>query len=112
MSSNPKLIDLETGSYLMQTLNMCHTNRVTTYSSIFNIAIVVLFVFVTCTTLYLCNKRKKTEAQKKNQVEQEQKFILEKIRALKEQKQHYFEQTNTTHLPVTHHQIKEYDQSL
>ena len=108
-TTNPKLIDSETGSYLVQTLNMCHTNRVTTYSSIFNIVIVILFVFITGTILYLCNKRKKTDVQKKDQVEQEQKFILEKIRALKEQKQHYFEQTNTTHLPVTHHQIKEYD---
>lgn len=109
MSDNsPNLIDSETGSYLMHTLNKCHTHRISTYSSIFNIAIVILFVFITCSTLYLCNSRKKTSVQKQKQVEQEQKFILEKIRSLKEQKQNYYEQMNMTHLPVTH-EIKEYD---
>lgn len=97
----PKLIDFQTGNYLMNTLRQCHETRVVTYSYVFNIVIVIIFVIIACITLYVCFTRKKTPDEKKQQMEQEQKFILEKIKSLKVQKQYYMQEETFTKLPIT-----------
>ena len=98
----PKLIDSHTGHHLMSTLRQCHETRVLTYSYVFNMVIVIIFMIVALITLYVCFTRKKTPDEKKQQMEQEQKFILEKIKSLKEQKQYYLQDNNTfTKLPIT-----------
>lgn len=97
----PKLIDFQTGHYLMNTLRQCHETRVLTYSYVFNIVIVILFIVIAVITLYVCFTRKKTPDEKKKQMEQEQKFILEKIKSLKEQKQYYLQEETFTKLPIT-----------
>jgi hypothetical protein len=96
----PKLIDSQTGHYLMNTLRRCHDTRVLTYSYVFNIVVVFVFVIITISTLYICFTRKKTISEKKLQMEHEQKYILDKIRSLQEQKQYYLQQDSMTKLPM------------
>jgi len=97
----PKLIDNQTGQYLYNTLKQCHETRIVAYSWVFNASIVCIFVIMTCIILYICFTKKKTPEEQKLQLVQEQKYILEKIRALKEQKQNYFQEGSLTHLPVS-----------
>jgi large-conductance mechanosensitive channel len=97
----PKLVDFKTGHYLMNTLRRCHDTRVLTYSYVFNTGIVVIFLIIAFITLYVCFTRKKTPDEKQQQMEQEQKFILEKIKSLKEQKQFYLQEETFTKLPIT-----------
>jgi len=96
----PKLIDFQTGHYLMNTLRQCHDTRVLTYSRVFNTVIVVVFLLFASITLYICFTRKKTPDEKQQQMEQEQKFILEKIKSLKVQKLHYLQEGSFTKLPI------------
>jgi ABC-type bacteriocin/lantibiotic exporter with double-glycine peptidase domain len=100
-SEIPKLIDFQTGHNIMNTLRQCHETRVLTYSYVFNIVILILFIVIAIITLYVCFTRKKTPDEKKKQMEQEQKFILEKIKSLKEQKQYYLQEETFTKLPLT-----------
>lgn len=97
----PNLIDNTTGYYLLSRLRQCHENRVTTYSFIFNFLVFFTFTGVTCFILYLCVRQKRTPEEEKHRFQQDQKFILEKIRALKEQKQNYYMEGSMTHLPFT-----------
>ena len=101
----PKLIDSQTGHYLMNTLRQCHETRVVTYSYIFNMIIVVGFVAITASVLYICFTRKNTPQQESIRMEQEKKFILEKIRSLQEQKQYYMQEESVTKLPMTTRQM-------
>jgi len=100
MNEIPRLIDSQTGHYLMNTLRRCHDTRVLTYSYVFNIIVVLVFVVITMSTLYICFTRKQTLVEKKQQMEHEQKFILDKIRSLQEQKQYYLQQDTLTKLPM------------
>ena len=100
VSEIPKLIDSQTGHFIMNTLRQCHDNRVVAYSYVFNGVVVVVFLTIACIALYLCFYRKKTPLEKRRQLEQDQRIILEKIRSLKEQKQNYFMEGSMTHLPV------------
>jgi large-conductance mechanosensitive channel len=100
VSEIPKLIDSQTGHHLMNSLRRCHDTRVLTYSYLFNIIVVLVFVIIAFITLYICFTRKKTQSEKKLQMEHEQKFILDKIRSLQEQKQYYLQQDSMTKLPM------------
>ena len=100
----PKLIDSQTGHYLMNTLRRCHDTRVLTYSYVFNIVVVLVFGIIAISTLYICFTRKKTLSEKKLQMEHEQKYILDKIRSLQEQKQYYLQQETMTKLPMPQQQ--------
>ena len=80
----PKLIDSQTGYYLMNTLRQCHENRVVTYSQVFNSIIVFVFVVIACIVLYVCFTRKKTPQEEKLQMHKDQMYILEKIKSLQE----------------------------
>lgn len=96
----PSLIDNSTGNYLYGTLKQCHENRVIAYSYALNIGVVLIFVLLGGFILYLCFQRKLTPDQEKQKLIQEQKYILEKIKALKEIKQNYYEEGSLTHLPL------------
>lgn len=100
-SAIPNLIDYSTGAYLHNTLQQCHENRVLIYSRLFNGLVVFVFVGIAVIVLYLCFQRKRSPAEEKEKLLQDQKIVLEKIRALKEQKQQYYEEGSYTHLPFT-----------
>jgi hypothetical protein len=97
----PKLIDSQTGNYLMNTLNRCHEIRVMTYSYVFNSIIVFVFITIAISTLYVCFTRKKTQKEIELQTEHEKKYIMDKIRSLQEQKQYYLQEGTMTKLPMT-----------
>ena len=103
--SIPKLIDSNTGYYLYSTLKQCHENRVMLYSKIFNTIIVVAFIIIASIILYLCFHRKKTTQEIQNDMIQDQRIILEKIKSLQLQKQNYYEENSMTHLPITDNTI-------
>lgn len=96
----PKLIEHQAGHYMCQTLKHCHEKRVLTYSFMFNISVVLIFGVVTGVILYLLYKQKKTPDQQKENILRDQKFILEKIKSLKEQKQYYLENESITKMPM------------
>lgn len=98
-NENPQLIDSSTGMYLYNTLKQCHANRVQTYSWFLNVAVVCIFIGLGGFILYLCFQRKLTPDQQKEKLIAEQKYILEKIKTLKEVKQNYYEEGTMTHLP-------------
>jgi hypothetical protein len=96
----PKLIEHQAGHYMCQTLKHCHDKRIITYSFIFNVTIVFVFGIVTGLILYLLYKQKKTPDQQKENILRDQKYILEKIKSLKEQKQYYLENESITKMPM------------
>lgn len=100
MDVAPKLIEHHAGHYLSQTLRHCHEKRVVTYSFVFNVAVVSIFGIITVFILYLLYKQKKTPNEQKDKMLRDQMFILEKIKSLKEQKQHYLEDESITKMPV------------
>ena len=97
----PKLIDSQTGNYMMNTLKQCHETRVITYSYVFNVVVVIVFLSIASCILYICFTRKKTIEEKQVQMEYEKKYILDKIRSLQEQKQYYLQEESMTKLPIT-----------
>ena len=96
----PKLIEHQAGHYMCQTFKHCHDKRIITYSFIFNVTIVFVFGIVTGLILYLLYKQKKTPDQQKENILRDQKYILEKIKSLKEQKQYYLENESITKMPM------------
>lgn len=96
----PRLIEQHAGIYLSQTLKNCHEKKLETYSFIMNVVITVFFVAITVIILYLLFQKKKTPDQLKTQLLHDQKFILEKIKALKEQKQHYLGNEMISKIPM------------
>lgn len=101
LSDYPKLIDSQTGNYLMNTLKQCHEIRVLTYSYVFNAVVVIVFLSIASCVLYICFTQKKTLKEKEVQMEYEKKYILDKIRSLQEQKQYYLQEGSMTKLPIT-----------
>lgn len=99
----PNLIDSKTGQYMQDTLKKCHEFRILTYSRAFNIGVVFIFLSIACIGLYICFTRKKTPAEEKEKILNDQRIILEKIRSLKEQKQNYYQEDSMTQLPFTAH---------
>ena len=97
----PNLIDMSTGNYLYNTLKQCHDVRVTMYSYVFNVGIVLIFVSLGVFILYLCFTKKRTPEEEKAKIMMDQKIILEKIRSLKEQKQNYIQENSITKMPFT-----------
>jgi hypothetical protein len=96
----PRLIERQTSAYMMNTLQQCHEKRVQLYSFLFNVTIVVVFLVVVAVILYSLFRQKRTPDEEKDKILHDQKFILEKIKALKEQKQYYLENESITKMPM------------
>ena len=79
-SMYPQLIENSTKTFLANTLQQCHANRVNVYYYCFNIGVVVLFVFIVGITLYYCNKEKLSDYGKHQKMLTDQHAIMEKIR--------------------------------
>jgi len=96
----PKLIEGDIRNSLFYSLQMCHNTRAKLYIYIWNLGIFIIFISVFGFTLYLCARNKKNTVEKKEKMESDQKYILNKIRELREIDS-YRNQLNTlTKLPV------------
>ena len=80
----PRLIENSAKNYIYNTLNQCHSNRVSVYYYVLNIGVLLLFLGITGITLYYCSKRKLSEFEKQQQLIKDQQYVLSKIRYYKE----------------------------
>ena len=99
----PRLIESSAKNYLFNTLQQCHSHRVSIYYYALNIGVFIIFIGIAGFTLYYCNKQKMTDYDKQQKILQDQKYVLSKIRYYKEERKHT-DQTNSssiTNLPFT-----------
>ena len=85
--AEPRLIDNSAKYYLYNTLSLCHETRIKYHSIILNVLVFVVFASIAGGVLYFCYKRKPSIEQSRKQMEQDQQFILSKIRYYQEQNQ-------------------------
>jgi heme/copper-type cytochrome/quinol oxidase subunit 2 len=80
----PKLIENNIRFNIFNTLRMCHDTRSNIYVFIWNLSIFLIFITVFGFALYLCAKYKKSNVENRDKFIKDQKYILDKIRAMKE----------------------------
>ena len=73
LNSLKKLIDQNTGAYLYDTLRQCHHNRVISYSRVFNVVVVLVFVSIAIAVLYWCFYRKRSPSEEREKLLNDQK---------------------------------------
>ena len=96
------LIEPSTKNYLFNTLKQCHNHRVSIYYYVLNISIFLLFIIISGTILYYCNKYKLSDVDKKRKMYKDQQYVLSKIRYFQEErKQNENQMSNITQLPFT-----------
>jgi hypothetical protein len=81
----PKLIDGNVFQNIQHTLRMCHENRVQFYSKALNLIVLVMFVTIVFLTLYYSYRKKPTKFEQHQQMMEDQKYVLSKIRYYREQ---------------------------
>ena len=99
----PRLIENSAKSYLLQTLQKCHNNRVSIYYYALNIGVFLLFVGVVGLVLYYCSKQKLSYYDKQQKMLKDQQYILSKIRYYQEDKKQENQSriSDITNLPYT-----------
>ena len=102
-SVHPRLIENSAKNYLFQTLQKCHTNRVSIYYYALNFGVLLLFVGVVGAILYYCSKKKLTDYEKQQKIMKDQAYVLSKIRYYQEDKKerNRSQVTGITDLPYT-----------
>jgi hypothetical protein len=80
MNSGPRLIEPGVKHFLYNTLNRCHDNRVNIYTWALNICVLILFLGIFGSALYICYKRKLSPEEQYNKMVHDQAYILSKIR--------------------------------
>lgn len=80
MNSGPRLIEPGVKHFLYNTLNRCHDNRVSIYTWALNIGVLVLFLGIFGSALYICYHRKLSPEEQYNKMVRDQAYILSKIR--------------------------------
>lgn len=83
---HPRLIENSAKNYLYNTLNQCHTNRVTVYYYALNIGVFLLIVIVFGGFLYFCSRQKLSDHEKQQKIMKDQQYVLSKIRYYQEDK--------------------------
>jgi len=83
---NARLIENSAKTYLFQTLQKCHVNRVSIYYYALNFGVLFLFVGTVALVLYYCSKQKLSEYDKQQKMLKDQQYILSKIRYYQEDK--------------------------
>jgi hypothetical protein len=83
---NPRLIENSAKNYLFQTLQKCHTNRVSIYYYALNFGVLFLFVGIVGLILYYCSKKKLSDYEKQQKMLKDQQYVLSKIRYYQEDK--------------------------
>ena len=71
--------------FLFETLKKCNEKRIHYTNLIFNILMLILFVVITWSILYYKKKNKLTEKEVQKRDIQNQQYILEKIKSIKEE---------------------------
>jgi membrane protein insertase Oxa1/YidC/SpoIIIJ len=83
---NARLIENSARNYLFQTLQKCHTNRVSIYYYALNFGVLFIFVGIVALVLYYCSKQKLSDYDKQQKMIKDQQYILSKIRYYQEDK--------------------------
>ena len=99
----PRLIESSAKNFLFNTLQQCHSNRVSVYYYALNIGVFLLFIGIAGFTLYYCNKQKMTDYEKQQKILHDQQYVLSKIRYYKEETKNAHQSTSSsiTNLPFT-----------
>jgi hypothetical protein len=97
----PRLIENSAKNYLFQTLQKCHTNRVSIYYYALNFGVLFLFLGAIGLILYYCSKQKLSEYEKQQKMMKDQSYVLSKIRYYQEDKKdrHQSQISSITDLP-------------
>jgi hypothetical protein len=80
------LIEPSVKDFLYDTLQKCHSNRVTNYYYALNIGIFLFILLVFGGALYYSNKQKLSEYEQKQIILKDQDYVLSKIRFYQEDK--------------------------
>jgi hypothetical protein len=83
---HPRLIENSAKNFLFQTLQKCHSNRVSIYYYSLNFGVLLLFIGAVVLILYYCSKQKLTDYDKQQKILKDQQYILSKIRYYQEDK--------------------------
>jgi 3-methyladenine DNA glycosylase AlkD len=95
---NPNLIDFCTKHFISNNLKMCHNNRVSYYTYIFNFGILFLFISVVFVILYNLSNYKQSTAEVQEKMMNDQDYILSKIKHYKDTNKN--NQSMITELPT------------
>lgn len=98
--SSPKLIENDIKNSLFYSLKMCHNTRANIYVYVWNLGIFIIFVSVFGFSLYVCARNKKDNIENKAKLESDQKYVLNKIRELREIDSYRNQMNTLTKLPV------------
>ena len=101
--SEINLIEPNVKNYLFDTLQKCHSKRVSIYYYVLNIGVVVSVALIFGLGLYYSSKQKLTDYEQKQKLIKDQEYVLSKIRYYKEDKKKLDESqmTGITNLPFT-----------
>lgn len=100
---NINLIEPNVKNYLYDTLQKCHSKRVSIYYYVFNIGILLFVLVVFGLALYYSSKQKLSDYERNQKMIRDQEYVLSKIRHFKEDKQNMDESqmSGITNLPFT-----------
>jgi len=106
----PKLIENQTRHFILENLRHCHHYRQKTYLVTWNLVIFITFVTIAGLTLYLCAQRKKYKDDNSlKKRENDQEYILNKIKEMREMENHQIKIKSMTQLPVSISVSSEYE---
>jgi len=98
----PRLIENQTKHYILETLRTCHDFRQQKYIFTWNLLILIIFVIIFGFTLYLCAQRKKLmHSNSSEKMKNDQGYILNKIREMREMEKYQTQMKMMTQLPVS-----------
>jgi len=100
---NINLIEPNVKNYLYDTLQKCHSKRVSIYYYVLNIGVLVFIVVIFGLGLYYSSKQKLSDYERNQKLIKDQEYVLSKIRFYKEDKKKLDEtqMTGITNLPFT-----------
>ena len=79
------LIDQTAKNYLYETLQNCHSHRVTIYYYVLNIGVFLIFASIAGYTLYYCYTHRLSDREKHEKMKRDQAYVLSKIRYYQEE---------------------------
>ncbi len=83
-NKTPQLIETGTKYFLKESLKNCRELKHTYYSKIINILLLITFIGIIGGFLYYKKKGKLSPEEKKKQILEKEKFILDKIKSIRE----------------------------
>jgi len=100
---NINLIEPNVKNYLYDTLQRCHSNRISTYYYVLNISVLLFIIIVFGFALYCSSKQKLSDYEKNQKMLKDQDYVLSKIRYYKDEKKNIedSQMTGITNLPFT-----------